>query len=145
MNRATNAIVRRVRRLTGRGGDSGSGGGAALMLLIIAVGLFMVLALVVDGGTRAQALDRANRIATEAARAGLQAAVPLDGNVDTSSVDPAVQQYLAAEHVTGTTSVINGNTVRVDVQLTVPTKVLGLINLNDIPVTGTGTADITYQ
>lgn len=140
-----NAIARRVRRLTGRRGDSGSGGGAALMLLIIAVGLFMVLALVVDGGNRAQALDRANRIATEAARAGLQAAVIVDGNVDTSSVDPAVQQYLAAEHVNGTTNVINGNTVRVDVQMTVPTKVLAMINFNDIAVTGTGTADITYQ
>lgn len=136
------ALRARLRRLNARGTESGSGGGTALTLLLFAAGMFIILTLVVDGGSRVQALDRANRIANEAARAGLQAANIIDGNVDTSSVDAGVQRYLAAEHVTGSTSIVNGNTVRVDVQMTVPTKVLSMININDIPVTGTGTADL---
>jgi len=59
-----------------RGGEAGSGGGISLVMLIGAIGLLMVLGLVMDGSARARALDRADQLASEAARAGLQAATP---------------------------------------------------------------------
>lgn len=133
----------RLHRLT-RSGDRGSGGSMALFLLISALGLFIILGLVVDGGSRAQALDRANRIANEAARAGLQSAVIYNGNIDTAAVSAGVQQYLATEGVKGS-SWIEGNTVHVEVLIKQPTKVLKMISIGELPVTGSGSADIIYR
>lgn len=138
------SLRHRLRRLVGRGRERGSGGGAALMLLILAMGMFMVLGLVIDGGSRAQALDRADRIAGEAARAGLQAAVVVNGTVDAGSVDGAVQQYLAVEGVSGT-STVEGTNLHVHVTITEPTKVLGIIGIESMTITGDGSADLIYR
>ena len=135
----------RIQRLINRGNDTGaSGGGTALMMLILSLGLFMILGLVVDGGSRAQALDRADRIANEAARAGLQAAVITNGSIDIAAVEPAVQQYLSTEGVTGTVTV-SPDSIRVHVTSTTPTKVLGIIGISTMTITGDGKADVTFQ
>ena len=58
------------------GGESGEGGGISFLMLGAAVALLMVLGLVLDGSAKAHALDRANQLAYEAARAGLQTVNP---------------------------------------------------------------------
>ena len=126
-----------------RDGEDGSGGGMSLVLLMCAVALLVVLGLVVDGGTKAQALDRANRIAMEAAAAGAQAVTTGGGDVDAAAADAAVQNYLAAEGVTGDAQ-IQANRVDVAVTLTTPTKMLSMVGIDEITVTGDGYANVIY-
>ena len=126
-----------------RDGEDGSGGGMSLVLLLCAVALLVVLGLVVDGGTKAQALDRANRIAMEAAAAGAQAVTTGGGDVDAAAADAAVQDYLAAEGVTGQAQ-IQANRVDVAVTLTTPTKMLSMVGIDEITVTGDGYANVIY-
>ena len=126
-----------------RDGEDGSGGGMSLVLLLCAVALLVVLGLVVDGGTKAQALDRANRIAMEAAAAGAQAVTTRGGDVNAAAADAAVQDYLAAEGVTGDAQ-IQANRVDVAVTLTTPTKMLSMVGIDEITVTGDGYANVIY-
>ena len=126
-----------------RDGEDGSGGGMSLVLLLCAVALLVVLGLVVDGGTKAQALDRANRIAMEAAAAGAQAVTTGGGDVNAAAGDAAVQDYLAAEGVTGQAQ-IQANRVDVAVTLTTPTKMLSMVGIDEITVTGDGYANVIY-
>ena len=127
-----------------RDGEDGSGGGMSLVLLLCAVALLVVLGLVVDGGTKAQALDRANRIAMEAAAAaGAQAVTTGGGDVNAAAADAAVQDYLAAEGVTGEAQ-IQANRVDVAVTLTTPTKMLSMVGIDEITVTGDGYANVIY-
>ena len=126
-----------------RDGEDGSGGGMSLVLLLCAVALLVVLGLVVDGGTKAQALDRANRIAMEAAAAGAQAVTTGGGDVNAAAADAAVQNYLAAEGVTGDAQ-IQANRVDVAVTLTTPTKMLSMVGIDEITVTGDGYANVIY-
>ena len=126
-----------------RDGEDGSGGGMSLVLLLCAVALLVVLGLVVDGGTKAQALDRANRIAMEAAAAGAQAVTTGGGDVNAAAADAAVQDYLAAEGVTGQAQ-IQANRVDVAVTLTTPTKMLSMVGIDEITVTGDGYANVIY-
>ena len=126
-----------------RDGEDGSGGGMSLVLLLCAVALLVVLGLVVDGGTKAQALDRANRIAMEAAAAGAQAVTTGGGDVNAAAADAAVQNYLAAEGVTGEAQV-QANRVDVAVTLTTPTKMLSMVGIDEITVTGDGYANVIY-
>ena len=126
-----------------RDGEDGSGGGMSLVLLLCAVALLVVLGLVIDGGTKAQALDRANRIAMEAAAAGAQAVTTGGGDVNAAAADAAVQDYLAAEGVTGDAQ-IQANRVDVAVTLTTPTKMLSMVGIDEITVTGDGYANVIY-
>jgi len=115
----------------------------SLVLLLCAVALLVVLGLVVDGGTKAQALDRANRVAMEAAGAGAQAITAGGGDVNAAAADAAVQNYLAAEGVSGDTQV-HDNRVDVTVSLSEPTKMLSMVGIDEITVTGDGYATAIY-
>jgi len=130
-------------RFKGRDGESGSGGGISLMVLILALGLIAVLGLVVDGGTKARAIDRANQVAYEAARAGVQAMTSGGNQVDLVVVENAADAYLLAHGATGTASVA-GQQITVDATFTAPTKVLSVIGINHWTVTGHGTAFLVY-
>ncbi len=129
--------------LRSRDGEDGSGGGMSLVLLLCAVALLVVLGLVVDGGAKAQALDRANRIAMEAAAAGAQAVTTGGGEVNAAAADAAVQNYLTAEGVSGEAQ-IQANRVDVNVTLTTPTKMLSMVGIDEITVTGDGYANVIY-
>jgi hypothetical protein len=129
--------------LRSRDGEDGSGGGMSLVLLLCAVALLVVLGLVVDGGAKAQALDRANRIAMEAAAAGAQAFTTGGGEVNAAAADAAVQNYLAAEGVSGEAQ-IQANRVDVNVTLTKPTKMLSMVGIDEITVTGDGYANVIF-
>ncbi len=118
--------------------EDGSAGGFALIALVAVVGLMLVLGLVVDGGAKAAAADRANRVAMEAARAGAQVLTSGSG-----SVDDAVQAYLAVEGISGSDTV-TGDRVDVTVQFTQPTKVLSMIGVRSFTMTGAGFAFANY-
>ena len=104
-------------------GESGEGGGISFLMLGAAVALLMVLGLVLDGSTKAHALDRANQLAYEAARAGLQTVNPSASRVDVVVVDAAVAKYLAAHGVSGTAAIADQQVI-VEVTITEPTKML---------------------
>lgn len=132
-------------QLRARGPETGSGGGMALVLLVGVLALLMIFGLVLDGGLKVQALDRADRIASEAARSGLQAAtITSGGTADYGAVTAAVAEVLDANHVTGR-SWVAGDTVHVEVTVTTPTKVLGLVGITSLTITGHGSADLTHQ
>lgn len=130
-------------QMRARDGEDGSGGGMSLVLLLVAIAMLTVLGLVVDGGVKSDALDRADRVAMEAARAGAQAISGSGGTLNEALADSAVQSYLSAEGVPGS-SQINGNQVIVHVSITEPTKILSVVGINEIHVTGDGFANVIY-
>jgi len=125
------------------GGESGEGGGIAFLMLGTAVALLMVLGLVLDGSAKAHALDRANQLAYEAARAGLQTVNPSASRVDAVAVDAAVENYLAARGVSGTAAIADQQVI-VEVTITEPTKMLSMVGIDSMTVTGHGTANLVY-
>jgi Flp pilus assembly protein TadG len=141
MNRPM-GLSARCKRLQHRKSDAGSGGGISLMMAIFIIALIMVLGLVIDGSAKAKALDRANQLASEAARAGLQAASPQ--GVDAGAVDAAVGAYLHAQGVSDFTSVVGNQQVVVTVTITQPTKMLSAIGIDSTTVTGRGTANFVF-
>ena len=104
--------------------------------------LLMVLGLVLDGSAKAHALDRANQLAYEAARAGLQTVNP-SASVDVVAVDAAVDKYLAAHGVSGTAAIAYQQVI-VEVTITEPTKMLSMVGIDSMTVTGHGTANLVY-
>ena len=125
------------------GGESGEGGGIAFLMLGTAVALLMVLGLVLDGSAKAHALDRANQLAYEAARAGLQTVNPSASRVDAVAVDTAVENYLAAQGVSWTAAIADQQVI-VEVTITEPTKMLSMVGIDSMTVTGHGTANLVY-
>lgn len=97
-------------------------GSVSLFAVVATIGAFLILGLVVDGGARIQALQRADGAAREAARqAGqaVQAAPAIRGQAvlaDTAVGAAAARRYLAAAGVNGTVSV-RGTTIAVDTQM----------------------------
>lgn len=124
--------------------EDGEGGGISLMVLIMVPALVIAFGLVIDGGTKATALDRANRVAMEAARAGAQAVSGSAGNWSATAARQAAQDYLAAEDLTGSVT-FSGDRVQVEVSWAEPTKVLSIIGVDDLAVQGEGFADVFYR
>ncbi|HYJ74512.1 MAG TPA: hypothetical protein VEV65_02885, partial [Kineosporiaceae bacterium] len=94
--------------MTRRHGDEGA---VSLFVIVVAVALLAAVGLVVDGGGKIRALERADEAAREAARAGTQMLdVPAAVRGERVEVDPvaagrAARTYLAAAGVEGTVSV----------------------------------------
>lgn len=127
----------RPRRLAGEDGS------ITLFFCVAVVGLMVMVGLVVDGGAKVRALQRADRLAAEAGRAGGQAIdVPaaIAGDAPTLNKQAAVyatQAYLRANSVPGTVSVTDaGRALVVDVTTTTETVFLGLIGINTLTVHG---------
>lgn len=137
-------LRRRWAAVRARGDDAGSGGGISLLLLAGGFALLLVVGLVVDGGAKAQALDRAGQIASEAARAGAQSITDQGGRVNERASQAAVQAYLAAAQVSGN-SYLNENRVVVTVTITQPTIFVSMVGIDTVTVTGTGYADVIYS
>ena len=113
-------------------------------LVVMAVGIMLFIGLAVDGGAQVQAGVRAERVATEAARAGLQAASP-GGDTDPSAVAAAAERYLAAADTDGNLQgsvQADGTHLNVTVTVTTKTTFLGLLNVNQLTAHGTGRADL---
>jgi Flp pilus assembly protein TadG len=123
-------------------------GSLSLMLAIVAVAIFAVLALVVDGGGRLQALAKAEGTAQEAARTGAQSlnyGQAISGNgfsVDTTGgAVAAAQAYLRQAGVSGTVTP-QGN--RLDVTVTATYSPVFPF-FGAWQVTGHGSAQLVYQ
>lgn len=119
-------------------GDQGS---ATLFSIVAAVGLLLAVGLVVDGGTKLRALQRADAAAEEAARAAGQAIVPapsvrgLPPVIDTADAVAAAQAHLSAAGVTGSIEV-RGTVIDVTTSATEPTVFLAAIGITSVTATG---------
>jgi hypothetical protein len=132
--------------MTARGARPTDEGSITLFVCVAAVGLLLLAGLVVDGGAKVRAIQRADRLAAEAGRAGgqaidVRAAIP--GNVpvvNPSAAIRAAQAYLTAQGVTGQVRVADaGRALVVDVTVSSPTVFLGLMGVNRVTVHGTST------
>jgi hypothetical protein len=119
------------------------------MVAVMAVALFAMVALAVDGGGRMHTLERADDLAAEAARAGGQAlSLPqaVGGTADVINLGAATQavdDYVRQAGVT-TVPVVSvspdGRQITVTVTIWYQPVMLDLLNLGPWPETGTATA-----
>lgn len=124
-----------------RAGDSGT---ITVFVALLAVALFALAGLVLDGGRAVSAQQAAQDEADQAARSGAQAlsvnalrtgTVELDAH---AAVANAVAYTVAAGHP-GTATVV-GNAVEVSIHYRVPTDILGIVGIGTLPVSATGRA-----
>ncbi len=97
-------------------------GRVAIFFAILAPAFLAMIGLVVDGGGKIRALQRADNIAAEAARAAgqaINAGQAISGGekvIDPGAASTAAQQYInALDGVTGTVTTIDGTHLRVTV------------------------------
>lgn len=127
-------------------GDPERGGGAVSVPMAVAMlAMLVVIGLGIDGVRAAQGLARADAVAEEAARAAGQALDPDALTRGVATIDPtaavaATQAYLAAADATGTVTVTAPDLVTVEVTLTRPTVLLGLIGYDQLTSHGSARA-----
>ena len=132
-----------MRRIRARCDDDR--GAIALFVVVFTVALLAAVGLVVDGGGKIRALQRADETAREAARAGSQMLdVPAAVRGDRVRIDPAAaahaaRAYLDAAGVEGIVSV-QGNAVRVSTSITYRPVFLGVAGVGPLTVTGSASA-----
>jgi hypothetical protein len=125
--------------------DRDRGGGAvAVPVAVLLLALLAVAGLAVDGVRKAQLLASADAVAEEAARAGGQAVDLVGAQRGVARLDPAAaraaaQQYLDATDTAGTVDV-TGDRIHVDVTMSSPTVLLGLMGMDSL--TATGSAEV---
>jgi hypothetical protein len=124
--------------------DERGGGAVSAPMAIAVLALFAVIGLGIDGVRAAQGLARADALAEEAARAAgqvldvaeLQRGVVV---IDDERATSAALAYLRESAAEGTASVI-GDRVRVEVRISQPTVLLGLVGRTDVVSTGSAEA-----
>jgi len=122
-------------------------GRIALLVIVLTLAVLAMIGLSVDGGGKLRALQRADRVAVEAARAAGQAiAAPQAIRGGSKVVDPvaavqAAQNYLTAAGVTGTVTISDDRKeVTVTVTIVYTTVFLGLVGIDTLPATRQATA-----
>lgn len=117
----------------------------SLLLVVAVLALLIAVGLVVDGGQKLRATQRADDAAAEAARAAaltVQPSATVRGRtpqVDSAAAVRAAQNYLAAAGVTGSAQV-TARRVTVTTAVSFLPAVLSLIGLGRQTVTGQATA-----
>jgi hypothetical protein len=122
-------------------------GSVTVFFAVAVVAVLVLIGLIVDGGGKIRAIQRADALAAEAARAGGQAiALPpaIAGKPPTlepAAAAAAARAYLAGNGATGSVTVAPGGR-RLDVEVTgsSPTVFLGLIGIATITVRGKASA-----
>lgn len=133
--------IRTLRTTTERGSVS-------IWLATASFAMAMLVGVVVDLTGQVHAQQRARDVAAQAARvAGQQLSAPVairgqGARVNTAQAVAAAQAYLNASDVSGTASITNGTTVVVSTAATYNTKVLSIIGLRSMRVTGHAEARI---
>lgn len=125
-------------------GDERGGGAVSAPMAIAVLALLAVIGLGIDGVRAAQGLARADALAEEAARAAgqildvaeLQRGVVV---IDDGAAASAAVAYLHQSDAEGTASII-GDRVRVEVRISQPTVLLGLVGRTVIVSTGSAEA-----
>lgn len=119
------------------------------MVAVAAVAVFIAIGLSVDGGGRMAALEHADGVAAEAARAGGQELVLSDAirgtadRIDPAAARTAALNYLHEAGATGTVDVDPaGDRITVIVTVTYDPIMLGLIGAGPWTETGTATAQL---
>lgn len=125
-------------------------GSITLWFVVIMLVLVCIVGLVVDGGGKIQARQRANFVAEEAARAAGQEIVrPLGMRGIATVVDPltaqlAAQAYLARAGVPGVVIPVSPTTLVITTTITYQPKFLGLIGIGPQVVTGRATVNLNH-
>ncbi|MEU4095899.1 hypothetical protein [Streptomyces sp. NPDC026673] len=129
----------------------GDQGGVAVFVAICTVALLAIAGLVLDGGGKLRATERADALALEAARAGGQALDPADAvtgtaiRVDPAAAEAAASEYLRQAGVHGTVTVSpDRSELTVVVDTTYPTRFLPVIGIGSMDVNGHGTATLLH-
>lgn len=122
-----------------------------MFVAVVTVVLLGIIGLVVDGGGKLRATERADAIAIEAARAGGQAIDPtqaIPGNairVDPAAAQAAAAAYLQQAGATGTTAISSdGTQLTVTITATYATKFLPAVGISSMAVTGHGHATLLH-
>jgi hypothetical protein len=128
-------------------GTERGGGAVSVPVAVALLALLAVIGLAVDGARKAQQIASADAIAEEAARAGgqvvdLAALQRGDASVDAAPAMSAARAYLAAAGVPGRVSVPAPNRIRVEVTLSAPTVLLGLVGMDEIEASGSAEAEL---
>ena len=116
-------------------------GSVSLFLVVAVLAILIAVGLVVDGGQKLRATQRADDTAAEAARAAVQSVQPANTvrgevpRVDATAAIYAAQQYLRRAGITGTVSVI-GDRVQVTTSTSFSPAFLSLIGLGTQTVAG---------
>ena len=135
------------RRVTATDREAGS---VTVFVAITVLGILILCGLVVDGGAKLRAVQHADRVATEAARAAGQAADPAalaggEARIDRQAAADAATTFLAAAQATGSATIsADGTAVEITVTTTAPTVFLGLIGVSTFTVTGHGRATLVH-
>jgi Flp pilus assembly protein TadG len=140
-------VLRLLRRLSWRDDR----GGVAVFVAIITVPLIALGGLlVVDGLGRLRAVERADALALEAARAGAQG-IDADAAVTGRAIkaDPraaaaAARTYLSRAGVEGSVTVRGGTDLYVAVHDTYSTRFLSLVGVTSVAVNGHGRARLLH-
>jgi Flp pilus assembly protein TadG len=124
-------------------------GGVSIMVAILVPALLLLAALVIDGGGQIRALQRADNIAAQAARAAGQAIdIPAAISGGAKRIDPAAATraataYLTRAGATGTVRVTaDGQSVTVTAAIGYQSLLLGVLGQTSHTVTGHATARI---
>jgi Flp pilus assembly protein TadG len=122
-------------------------GSVTLFVVVLALGLLAMAGLVVDGGAKLTAQRRANNLAEQAARAGAQAADEAALRSGTTTLNsPAARdaalRYLSAAGYGSGRVTVSGVAVDVRVSTTTPTRILGVLGVHSLRVTGQGHAEL---
>ncbi|MFC4945818.1 pilus assembly protein TadG-related protein [Pseudonocardia sp. GCM10023141] len=126
--------------------ESERGGGAVSVPMAIAMlAMILMIGLALDGVRAAQGLARADAVAEEAARAAGQALDPAALFRGVAVVDPvaaqtAAQTYIAAAGASGVATITASGRIHVEVVLTRPTLILGLIGRDQLQSHGSADA-----
>jgi hypothetical protein len=127
-------------RLVSLRADQGS---VTVFVAVAAVGLLALAGLVVDGAAKVRAVQRADRVAAEAARAAGQAVdlrsvlLGQEVQVDRRGALAAAASYLRSAQVEGAAQLVDGGSaIAVTTTTTAPTVFLGLIGIPTFTVRG---------
>jgi Putative Flp pilus-assembly TadE/G-like len=125
-------------------GTVGESGAITVFVALLAVALFALAGLVLDGGRAVSAQQAAQDEADQAARSGAEALSVNALRTGTVRLDVqaamanAVAYTVAAGHP-GTAEVV-GNAVEVTIHYRVPTDILGIVGIGTLPVSATARA-----
>ncbi len=124
-------------------------GSVSIWLATLSVAMVILVGLAVDLGGQVRAQQQLRAVAAQAARAGgeqLDTAAAVRGataRTDTTRAARAARTVLSAAGVTGTVRVTDGTTIHVEATETYRTLFLGIVGLDELPVSGRGTARVT--
>jgi Flp pilus assembly protein TadG len=127
-------------------------GSISLFFAVTSVGLLLVMGLLVDGGGALNASNRAESLASEAARTAGQQLDPAQAiqgtaiTIDPEAAQGAAEDYLANSGVQGDVQISDdGQTMTVTVHDTYHTYFAQLLGKTTISVTGSATAHLQTQ